>query len=48
MAISTFQRREVKFMLSKAQFDALLPIVHQYMSPDQYCVDGREYGIYNI
>jgi len=48
MAISTFQRREVKFMLSKEQFEGLLPIVHRYMNPDQYCVDGKEYGIYNI
>lgn len=48
MAISTFQRREVKFMLSKEQFEALLPIVHEYMNPDAYCVDGKEYGIYNI
>lgn len=48
MAISTFQRREVKFLLSKAQFDALLPVVHEYMNPDRYCLDGKEYGIYNI
>ena len=48
MAISTFQRREIKFLLSQEQFDALLPIVHEYMNPDAYCVDGKEYGIYNI
>ena len=48
MALSTFQRREVKFMLSKEQFEGLLPIVHRYMNPDQYCGDGKEYGIYNI
>lgn len=48
MAISTFQRREVKFLLSQEQFDALLPIVHEHMNPDAYCVDGKEYGIYNL
>ena len=48
MAISTFQRREVKFLLSKEQFDNLLPIVHEHMNPDAYCVDGKEYGIYNL
>ncbi|HAG14763.1 MAG TPA: molecular chaperone [Ruminococcus sp.] len=48
MAISTFQRREVKFLLSKEQFEALLPVVHEHMNPDAYCVDGKEYGIYNI
>ncbi len=48
MAISTFQRREVKFLLSKEQFDALLPIVHEHMNPDKFCLDGKEYGIYNL
>ena len=48
MAISTFQRREVKFLLSKEQFDLLLPIVHEHMNPDKFCVDGKEYGIYNL
>lgn len=48
MAISTFQRREIKFLLSKEQFDALLPVVHQHMDPDKYCLNGKEYGIYNI
>ena len=48
MAISTFQRREVKFLLTQEQFEALLPVVHEYMNPDKYCVNGKEYGIYNI
>ena len=48
MAISTFQRREVKFLLSQEQFESLLPIVHEHMNPDAYCVDGKEYGIYNL
>lgn len=44
MAIRTFQRREVKFLLSKAQYDALQPILLDYMNPDKYCVNGKEYG----
>lgn len=48
MAISTFQRREVKFLMTLAQYEALLPIVHEHMNPDKFCVDGREYGIYNL
>lgn len=48
MAIRTFQRREVKFLLNQAQFEGLLPVIHEYMNPDKYCVDGKEYGIYNI
>jgi hypothetical protein len=48
MAISTFQRREVKFLMSLEQFEALLPIVHEHMNPDPYCVDGKDYGIFNL
>jgi len=48
MAISTFQRREVKFLMSIDQYEALLPIVHEHMNPDKFCVDGKEYGIYNL
>lgn len=48
MAISTFQRREVKFLMSMEQFNALLPVVHEHMNPDKFCVDGKEYGIYNL
>ncbi len=48
MAISTFQRREVKYLLSIEQLNALLPVIREHMNPDKYCVDGREYGIYNI
>lgn len=48
MAIRTFQRREVKFLLCKAQYDALQPILLDYMNPDKYCVNGKEYGVYNV
>ena len=48
MAISTFMRKEIKFMLSMEQYEALLGEIHKYMDPDQYCVGGKEYGIYNL
>lgn len=48
MPISTFERREVKFLLSDEQFQALLPVVARHMKPDKYCPDGTEYGIYNL
>ncbi len=48
MAISTFQRKEIKFLLSLEQYEALLEEIHKYMEPDKYCVGGRDYGIYNI
>lgn len=48
MAISTFNRKEIKFMLNYDQYIALRETIDKYMIPDKYCVDGKEYGIYNI
>lgn len=48
MAISTFQRYEIKFQLNPEQHERLLEEIPKYMEPDAYCVDGREYGIYNV
>ena len=48
MAIQTFARKEIKFLLTEAQYQSLLPQLERYMNPDQFCVDGKEYGIYNI
>lgn len=48
MAIRTFQRREIKFLLSAAQYQALQPVLLEYMNPDKHCIDGKEYGVYNI
>ena len=48
MAINTFKRREVKFMLNMQQYNALLETLEEYMVPDEYCRNGNEYGIYNI
>lgn len=48
MAISTFKRKEIKFLLSDEQYKALVPVLQQYMRADEYCIGGNEYGIYNI
>lgn len=48
MAINTFKRYELKFLLNDEQYNGILPVIHQYMNPDKYCVGGKEYGIYNI
>ena len=48
MAISTFMRKEIKFLLSMEQYEALLVEVHKYMDPDKFCVGGKDYGIYNL
>lgn len=48
MAINTFKRKEIKFLLSMQQYNSLLEILDDYMVPDAYCKNGNEYGIYNI
>jgi len=48
MAISTFMRKELKYMLSMEQYEALLVEIHKYMEPDKFCVGGKDYGIYNL
>ncbi|AFQ42227.1 polyphosphate polymerase domain-containing protein [Desulfosporosinus meridiei] len=48
MAITTFKRYEMKFMLDQAQLDTLIPLLLEYMVPDAHCQEGKEYNIYNI
>lgn len=48
MAISTFKRKEIKFILDEEQFHRLNSVLVQYMNYDEFCVDGKEYGIYNV
>ena len=48
MAIKTFKRKEIKFLLDINQFNELLNTIDLYMNPDEYCVGGKEYGIFNI
>ncbi|MGN0621725.1 MAG: polyphosphate polymerase domain-containing protein [Porcipelethomonas sp.] len=48
MAINIFKRKEVKFLLDMKQFNGLMSVIYDYMEPDAYCTDGKEYGIYNI
>jgi len=48
MAINTFARKEIKFLLSMDQYEGLMEAIPQYMNPDKYCIGGKEYGIYNI
>lgn len=48
MAIRTFKRKEIKFLMTDEQYRALIPVLEEYMRPDEYCVDGHEYGIYNL
>lgn len=48
MAITSFKRYEKKYILTEEQYKAILPVLMQYMRPDEYCRNGKEYTIYNI
>lgn len=48
MAINTFARKEIKFLLDMRQYENLMETLQLYMNPDKFCVGGKEYGIYNI
>lgn len=48
MAINTFARKEIKFLLDMNQYENLMETLQIYMNPDKFCVGGKEYGIYNI
>lgn len=48
MAITTFKRYEMKFLISIQQLNALLPRIEEYMNPDEYCKGGQNYSIFNI
>lgn len=48
MAIEVFNRREVKYMLSDADKEALFSIIGQYMESDPFNKDGRTYSISNL
>ena len=48
MAITAFKRYEMKFMLTQAQFDTLIPKLLAYMNLDDHCQNGKDYSIYNI
>jgi len=48
MSIATFKRFEMKFLLNKKQFEALVPTLLEYMNPDKFCQNDKKYSIYNI
>ena len=48
MAIKSFKRYEKKYLLTKEQYNNLIPRLLEYMSPDEHCKSGKNYSIYNI
>lgn len=48
MAIKSFKRYEKKFILTKEQYDKLIPKLLNYMDYDEHCKNNQTYEIYNI
>ena len=48
MAITTFVRKEKKYLITSEQRDKLLKILPSYMTFDEYCQNGRMYTVNNI
>lgn len=48
MAIATFKRFEKKFIVTREQYERLLPAMLEYMQPDKYCKDGNTYSLVNL
>lgn len=48
MAIEVFNRREIKYLISDEDKNALLNIISDYMDADLYNKDGKPYTICNI
>ena len=48
MAIEVFNRREIKYMLTDDDKDALLSIIGEYMDADSFNKGGKTYSICNL
>lgn len=48
MAITTFVRKEKKYLITASQREELLRILPTYMYFDKYCLDGNQYTVNNI
>ena len=48
MVINSFKRYEKKFLLTKEQYNKLIPRLLEYMELDEFCKKNGDYSIYNI
>ena len=48
MVINSFKRYEKKFLLTKEQYNKLIPRLLEYMELDGFCKKNGDYSIYNI
>ena len=45
---NAFKRYEKKFLLTESQMNEILPLIHEHMDPDPYCINGKTYTICNV
>lgn len=48
MGLNSFKRYEKKFLVTKEQYESLMPELLKYMRYDRYCLDGKIYHIHNV
>lgn len=48
MAITTFVRKEKKYLINESQRKELLEYLPKYMDFDRYCLNGKKYTVNNI
>jgi len=48
MAIEVFNRRELKFIISRTQLEQMLSAIAPYMQPDKHNKDGKTYELHNL
>lgn len=48
MPITTFERVEKKFIVTREQYERILPTIYNYMDADPYCLDGKSYRLCNL
>ncbi len=46
--VNVFKRYEKKFIMTRAQAEALLPIIRTHMCEDPFCLNGQSYFVRNI
>lgn len=46
--MKTFKRYEVKYFVTREQYNVIRAELERHMVPDKYCRDGGSYAIYNV
>ena len=48
MATEIFNRQELKFVISRQQYTAIVQTIREYMEPDKHNAGGKTYRLYNL